>query len=127
MNTDRQSEFLYLNRDNRWADFRWHGLTLDIDGALRLDSLPWFGIDRPSELKGLPTPDGPAGIAFGPDGSIYFSDPAGNRLLKIGGCDRRQDAVPCLGGTGGQPTQFRNPRGLLYHATRRALLIADSG
>lgn len=35
--------------------------------------------------------------------------------------------VACLGGQGGQGTQFNGPRGLLFHPIRNLLMVADSG
>lgn len=39
MNAKDPPKFLYLNRDNRWLDFKWAGLELGIDGTLRLAAL----------------------------------------------------------------------------------------
>lgn len=127
MNGNDRVNFFYLNRDNRWLDFRWVGLELGEDGTLRLESLPLLEGDLPEGLKDLPAPGGPAGIAVGPDGTIYFSDPDGHRILRIDGCDQSQAPAPCLGGEGERPTRFREPRGLLFHPIRRALFVADSG
>jgi phage tail-like protein len=127
MNSSSQDSFLYINRENRWKDFHRQRLEISKDGTLKLSSLPLLDGELPAEVAGLLPPTGPAGIAIGREGTIYFSDPAGNRLLKIDGCDRREAPVPCMGGEGEQPTQFREPRGLLHHSTRRALFVADSG
>lgn len=127
MNGNDRVNFFYLNRDNRWLDFRWVGLELGEDGTLRLESLPLLEGDLPDELEELPAPTGPAGVALGPDGTIYFSDPDGNRILKIDGCDQKLAPVPCLGGAGERPTRFREPRGLLFHPIRQVLFVADSG
>ncbi len=121
------NNLLYLNRDNRWLGFKWDGLELGEDGALRLVSLPLLEGDPPEGLMNLPLPTGPAGIAVGPDGAIYYSDPSGHRLLRIDSCDGTLTSVPCLGGEGGQPTQFREPRGVLFHHIRQAIFVADSG
>jgi phage tail-like protein len=58
---------------------------------------------------------------------MYFSDPAHHRLLKIDACDGTQAPIPCAGGEGERPTQFRGPRGMLFHPVRQALFVADSG
>ena len=73
---NRISNFLYLNRDNKWSDFHWQGLEVRNDGALQLSSLPLL---KGEVLKDLKDPDGPAGIVVGPDGSVYLSDPALHR------------------------------------------------
>src|SRR5205823_6662049 len=124
--SDRMN-FLYLNRENRWKDFLRHGLEVSADGTVKLASLPLLEVELPAEVVDLDAPTAPAGIAVGPDQTIYFSYPAGNRILKIDGCDHRQAPVPCLGGKGEEPTQFHQPRGLLHHCLRRALFVADSG
>ncbi|HBY98944.1 MAG TPA: phage tail protein I [Chloroflexi bacterium] len=127
MNGNGAVNFFYLNRDNRWLDFHWVGLELDKDGTLRLESLPLLEGDLPQGLEELPAPAGPAGIAVGPDGAIYFSDPAGHRVLRVDRCDQSLAPVPCLGGEGERPAQFREPRGMLFHPLRRTLFVADSG
>ena len=118
--------FLYLNVANRWPVFRWRGLELRADGALRLAHVPLYsgGTETISEL---PVPDGPAGLALGPDGTVFFTDPGGDRLLRIDPCDSRVCPAPCLGGSGELPGQLRTPRGLIFHTTRHALIVADAG
>jgi phage tail-like protein len=127
MDGNGRASFIYLNRDNGWPLFHWSGLELGNDGTLRLDSVPILQGDLPPELAALPSPTEPAGTAVGPDGTVYFSDPAHHRLLKIDACDGTQLPIPCVGGEGERPTQFRGPRGLLFHPLRRALFVADSG
>jgi phage tail-like protein len=126
MTVDAKPQVLYLNRENRWLDFEQRGLELR-DGQLTLASLPLFETTRMEELGNLPVPDGPAGLAVGDDGTIYFSDPTQHRVLRINPCDGETFALPCLGGMGSQPNSFQTPRGLLFDAKRRALYVADSG
>jgi phage tail-like protein len=121
------NNFSYLNRAGRWPDFEWRGLELRADGALRLCALPRLEGASPDELGDALAPDGPAGIVVAADGSIYFSDPAGHRILRIDGCDGELDSVRCLGGQGGAPTQLHTPRGLLIPGHRPQLFVADSG
>jgi phage tail-like protein len=127
MNGDQQSRFLHLNRDGRWLGLRTAGLELGGDGLLRLASLPLLTGSPPEGLAELDAPSGPAGIAVGPDGTRYWSDPAGHRLLADGPCAGDAGPVCCVGGEGGRPTQLRLPRGVCFHRLRRALLVADSG
>ncbi len=126
MTADTKPQMLYLNRENRWLDFERSGLELR-DGELRLASLPLFETTRIEELGNLPVPDGPAGLAVGDDGTIYFSDPLQHRVLRINPCNGETCAMPCLGGMGPQPGSFQTPRGLLFDAIRQALFVADSG
>lgn len=125
MTDGAKPQLLYLNRENRWLDFSRRGLELK-DGELRLASLPLFETTRLEELADLPAPDGPAGLAVGDDGTIYFSDPHQHRMLSINPCDGETRPVACLGGEGSQPNSFQTPRGLLFNGRRRALYVADS-
>ena len=126
MTADTKPQMLYLNRENRWLDFEQRGLELR-DGELRLASLPLFETTRIEELGSLPAPDGPAGLAVGDDGTIYYSDPSQHRVFRINPCDGETCAIPCLGGMGSQPGSFQTPRGVLFDSKRQALYVADSG
>ena len=125
MNADNKANFSYLS-DGGWAAFQWQGLEQTEDGSLRLHQLPLFESELPEGLAdGLP-PDGPAGIATDSDGTIYFSDPSGDRIRKIEGCFGEASDVACMGGRGSAPAQFNSPRGLLIAKHRRSLFVADS-
>jgi phage tail-like protein len=117
-------DYRYLNRGNRWLDFTWHGLELGDDGALRLASLPRVVMPTQdgsaSQVPNARHPAELAGLTVGPDGNVYFSDPTGNQVLAIDGCD---GTVRTLLDSG----DVHTPRGLLYYPIRKALLIADSG
>lgn len=128
LNETRDISFLYLNRDGRWQDFEWHGLKLaEGAGALTLATVPrWLGgMSVPS--ADAQTTDGSGGIAIGQDGAVYFSTSARNRISKIDSCDGAIAPAPCIGGAGHHPTQFIQPRGLMFHPQRQALFVADSG
>ncbi|RUR74501.1 phage tail protein [Chlorogloeopsis fritschii PCC 9212] len=125
--------FFYLNRDNCWRDFQWQGLELEANGILRLASLPSVVEPSPS-LAEQPIPDAPAGVAIGGDGTLYFTDPTHHLLWRIDPCvraaclwHRSRTPIPCLGSEGSQATQFRQPRGVLFHLLRQAIFVADSG
>lgn len=113
------NDYRYLNRGNRWLDFTWDGLELTADGALQLTVLP--AATPPVAIPpDTPAPDAPAGVAVIPRGDVYISDPVGNKVLSVDGCDGTlHDAC----GTG----DVHTPRGLAYHGPRRAMLVADSG
>lgn len=127
MNEDTRKNFLHLNRDGIWDGFHWDGLEFNGDGSLRLGSLPLLEGETPEDVAALGEPEGPAGIAVDVDGTVYFSDPSGHRVMKIDGCDGSVSVVACLGGEGRDLTQFNKPRGLLIPKHRRALMVADSG
>ena len=125
MAIDAASQYLYLNRGNRWLDFEWRGLELAADGTLRLASLPSLAAPLPAGLAGLPVPTAPAGVAVLADGTLVWTDPADQALLRTD-CLGGQGPFPCVGGLGSQPTQLHEPRGVLYHRIRRALFVADT-
>lgn len=118
--------FLYLNVANRWPGFRWRGLERGADGALRLAHVPLYA-GTFAGLESLPAPDGAAGIAVGPDGTIYFTDPGSHRLMRIDACDQSLCPVPCLNGPGSLPGELRAPRGVIVHPRYGFIVIADSG
>src|SRR5205807_8962818 len=70
---------------------------------------------------------GPAGLAIDVFGSVYFSDPGNDRVMRVDACDGSSGPVPCMGGAGTQLTRLRVPRGLLAPHHRRCLFVADSG
>lgn len=118
--------FFYLNRDNCWRDFRWQGLELEENGSLRLISLP-SAVEPSQILAERAIPDAPAGMAIGEDGTLYFTDLTHHFIWRIDPCDSSRTPIPCVGSEGIQATQFRQPRGLLFHPIRQALFVVDSG
>lgn len=127
MHNNDTLDFFHLNRDGRWPNFELFGLERSADGSLQLYSVPRLKGSLPATIGELPTPIGPTGIAVGSDNTIYFSDTDGHRVLKITLCEDIPTPVPCIGGEGGEPGQFRNPRGLLFHPRRQLLIVVDSG
>jgi phage tail-like protein len=125
-NEDRNN-FVNLNRDNRWPDFEWQGLELREDGALQLHSLPLLGGILAEEVASARDPYGPAGIAVDRDGTVFFSDPACDLVMKLDPCDGSIAPVACMGGEGCAPTEFKEPRGLVIPPHRHSLFVADSG
>jgi len=126
MSDGHNSNYFFLNTEGRWPGFEWCGLELCADGSLQLASLPLISAPLPSAVTAAPVPDGPAGLAMDSAGTLYFSDPAGNCIRRILGCDSSVVPVPCMGGSHGS-TGFRSPRGLLVSAARSSLFVADSG
>jgi phage tail-like protein len=121
------NNFFFLNRDGRWPNFQWSGLEVRKDGSLQLCSVPLLTTTLPDAVKNASTPDGPAGIAIDGTGTVYFTDPDGNCVRRILGCDGKIVPVPCMGGSGGGPTNLNLPRGLLISPLRPSLFVADSG
>ncbi len=119
MNNQDGKNFMWLNREGSWQGSSWSGLEIGPTGALRLHSVPAFDGQLPQAIAGLPAPDGPAGIAVDLDGTIYFSDPSNNRILRIDGCDSTLAPVPCL-------EAAKTPRGLVIDPARAALFIVES-
>lgn len=126
MSKSNKTNFRYLNADGRWPHFNMNGLEVDEKGRLQLYSLPLLEGELPEGLAGAEKPVGPAGIAVDSDGTIYFSDPKHNKLLKIDACDGVQSSLACVGGQGNAISQFNIPRGLLILKHRRSLFVADS-
>jgi phage tail-like protein len=129
LNEAGETGFLYLNRNGRWQDFELHGLRVaESDGTLTLATVPRsLGEMSAAAQEGGQPSDGLGGIAIGPDGNVYFSTTARNRISKIDPCDRAVAPVPCISGDGHHPTRFIRPRGLMFHSKREALFVADSG
>ena len=134
MQAATRDNFRYLNREGRWAGFQWLGLELRDDGALRLSSMPALPlpIDDASatetDAASAPSaPSGPAGIAVAADGSVYFTDPHGHRVLTVDACASGPRSVPCLGPNESDDAGVRSPRGLFIARHRPDLFIADAG
>jgi DNA-binding beta-propeller fold protein YncE len=122
----REGLTLYLDRDGAWGDFATFGLDRGDDGTLRLASLPRLATP-PAGLATLPAPSGPGGLAIAPNGDVVFTIPEQHRIAWIDGCTPGASPVAWLSGDDDPPARIREPRGLLYHPQRRALLVADSG
>jgi phage tail-like protein len=121
-----KDNFRFLNVDGRWPAFKWDGLELGADGTLRLQTVPLLEGAELIDDSNNTTHYAPAGIAVAQDGAIYFSDPLGQRVLRVDPCDGAIGVVPCMGGEGSRPRQFNLPRGLLIPKYRDSLFVADS-
>jgi phage tail-like protein len=122
MTTPSGPDVVHLNADNVWRGFHRRGLDI-VGGRLRLASLPSW----PGPVVAGPPPTGPSGLAVDPDATIFFTDAAADLIAHIDGCDSGQAPLPCVGGQGAEPTQLRDPAGMVVHPGRGALLVADSG
>ncbi len=127
MNQENTPQHMYLNRAGRWSGFQWQGLARRTDGAFELIPLPQLPGVVPQSIRAAGAPAGPSGVAVAADGTVYFSDPLGQRISRIAGCDGSVCPLPCLGGESGGPGRFSTPRGLSLTKNRRALFAADSG
>ncbi|MCG5212178.1 phage tail protein [Streptosporangium sp. KLBMP 9127] len=66
----------------------------------------------------------------GQGGSAVHADHGGyggRVILRVDGCDGHTGPPACLGGVAGDRTRLYDPRGLLVHAGRHALVVADAG
>jgi phage tail-like protein len=118
------SNFRFVNRDGVWPDFSWTGLERTSDGTLTLPRLP--RIAGAPVKSAAPAPAAPGGVAVDWDGGIFFSDVAGNRVLRVDSCTGSTGPVPCLGGGRPPVAALGSPRGLLIPAGRRVLYVVDS-
>ena len=122
------SNFTYLNRESRWADFRRYGLAMDPDGDVRLRAVPLVNADLPNDLAMLPSPDGPAGVTTAPDGTLLYTVPSRNELWRSHPCGDAPSLISCIHREGQETTDLlQTPRGLLVHPVRQALIVVDSG
>src|SRR5712664_3183476 len=120
MGEQSSNNFLYLNREGRWPNFKRFGLEIGRDGVLQLESVPRLSGSLPDEVKDAPPPDGPAGLAADSDGTLYFTDPTGSTLNVIRGCDPIPLPFSCVRpGSPGAPGVLKTPRGRLIPPNRR--------
>jgi TolA-binding protein/DNA-binding beta-propeller fold protein YncE len=85
--------------NSRIQRFRFDGARLSIDSA---------GIVMPAVEKGL-LPQKPAGIAIGPKGLIYITDPALNRVQVF---QKDGKSLMVIGKRGAGPGEFESPAGI---------------
>jgi phage tail-like protein len=127
MASAQPGEYLYLNLENIWKDFRFQGLELRPDGTAQLSAVPRLDGDLPPSIASLPIPSGPAGLVFDEHGGLYFTLPDQDDLRGMPDCAEKAESLPCLSGSGAQPGQLKQPRGLAYDPARGTLVVADSG
>jgi phage tail-like protein len=128
MGNESPNNYLFLNREGRWPNFKRFGLEIVDRGTLQLASLPRIDTPVPDAVRNAPTSDGPAGIVIAANGNLYFTQPDSNKLSVIQGCDASLSSFPCVGGgSSGAAASLNSPRGLLTPPSRNALFVADSG
>ncbi|HEV7675053.1 MAG TPA: phage tail protein [Candidatus Angelobacter sp.] len=117
--------FRYMNRENRWLDFQWSGLSLTGDGALELLPSPKL-VSTTEDLAGVPAPTAPAGLAVDAAGRVFYTVPEQNKIFAVGGCSAEQTELRCLIASAGL-SPLNAPRGLLVLENPGRLLVVDSG
>ena len=119
---------LHLLLDAR-AGWRMSDLSTHIDESLAHCSLgfsPQAGTS-PSLLDVAGTFGGlelPTGVAIDAAGDIFLLDAASGKLKRFDPCECRFQDVPCIGGIGTEPRQFKNPHGIAFCGGD--LLICDT-
>lgn len=127
MSENGKRNFRFLNADGVWPVFKWEGLQLTEDGSLQLQTVPLLEGAELFADADIDGPDGPAGIAVGHEGTIYFSSPKTHQVLRVDPCDGTVGPVSCTGGKGRGLGRFKSPRGLLIPPYRESLFVVDSG
>lgn len=95
------------------------------DGSLCLSPKPGSGIplvDATGAFGGLELP---TGIATDAGGGIYLLDAASGKIKCFDPCECRFEDVPCIGGIGNAPRQFRDPHGIAIFCDD--LFVCDTG
>jgi phage tail-like protein len=94
-------------------------------GTLALAPLPGTGpslADPTGSFGGLALP---TGVAWDPEGALYFLDPAAGVIEALDRCDCAARPLPCTRGAGRGARQLRDPHGLAVDRTR--LYVCDTG
>lgn len=95
-------------------------------GAVELSHLPGTArrlVDAAGTFGGLVLP---RALATDPDGNLYILDAGIPALKRYDPCTETFHTLPCAGGEGDQPRQFRQPNGLA-RSRFGDLIVADTG
>jgi phage tail-like protein len=123
-----ESTFTYLNQEGRWAGFHTYGVKINAQGQVSLRSLPLVKKELPSGIAVVPNPDGPAGVAIAPDGTLFYTFPSHNELWRKHFCADKAALIPCINDDEcGRGSPMKMPRGIVVHPIRPVLIVADSG
>jgi phage tail-like protein len=117
---------LLLDGRAGWRAGSLAGVEIQPDcGTLALAPLPGTGpllADPTGSFGGLTVP---TGVAWDPEGALYFVDPAAGVIKTLDRCDCVARPLPCTGGPGRGPRQLREPHGLAVDRAR--LYVCDTG
>lgn len=123
-----KSTFRYLNQEGRWADFHTYGVRINAQGHVSLRSLPLVREELPSDLDVMTLPDGLAGVAIAPDGTMFYTFPSQNELWRKHPCADGAGLIPCINDDEcGNSSPLTTPRGIVVQPIRPALIVVDSG
>jgi phage tail-like protein len=123
----RDQELFLLNQHTGWQAASLEGLSIDLcSGDLRLAPAPGSvpPLNDPAGTLGGLIP--PVGTAVDCEGRTYVLDRTRLRIRKFDDCASEFKNMPCLGGEGCQPRQFRDPRSIAISCFND-LYVVDTG
>lgn len=122
------SNFVYLNREGRWAGFHTYGVSLSTEGRVSLRSLPLVKGELPTGLAMVPRPDGPSGVAMATDGTLFYTVPSQDQLWRQHPCADEAGLIACVNSDEcDKRSPLKTPRGIAVHPIRPVLIVVDSG
>lgn len=119
-------DFMWLDLHDPSLRLLLDGVVVDDGGMLRLATVP-TGPESLGDPLAVPQAfAGPAGVAIGPDGSVYIADPGLHRILVVGPCATTTLPFGCVQGPSSEPGAVDTPRGVAVD-NRERLFVADAG
>lgn len=119
--------FILLDKRAGWRNLSLDSVNLADGGcSLQLAPLPGAAIpldDATGTLGGFANP---VRVAIDTNGRIYILDAATGLIKRFDPCAGRFETLPCVGGPGSEPRQFRKPQGLAI-SPRNDIYVADTG
>ncbi len=120
------SRHLLLDARIGWRDLVLNGVEESpVDDSLRLSPAPGSGqplTDSAGTFGGVQLP---TGVATDGAGHIYLLDGASGKIKRFDPCECRFEDVPCTGGAGAAPRQFRDPHGIAIFCND--VFVCDTG